>query len=521
MESLRQEKIEELLSAYVDGELSPTEHAEVERLLHERPELEARVWELRRMKELLAQKKPLPEQLGFWTRLSAELDRREREEENLLPFPRKFLPYVSCAGIVLVVAIGFLVLEERESVMEYVNQQAEQVQKAVGENFLGTSILPLFSNIDKNQVLQFALFGTLPLDAKAETALRVDEEAEKGFRIDVGKTAKQPVPSVTVNELFREIKPTPTQARVIDSLLDISKEKIESSVFIAEDKGMAIDPELPKFNRVILTSIAAALEPSQRSHFERFLRVHNAPYKIAATHAMPPEEPEKIFRELRRAPRAERFIVVTPDTFVFTQLALDVEQVSHATHQLHERQRDVHTKVEVLIRKFAEREEELRTEMRLRMKNDRVRVFGAPEFFSIQIEQEGESLARTPRVMMVQPRAPEPSVHVRQLPRTRSFNYRFYRNDSATSFELEVDSMMMHFLENPVPDPRRVRAFEQRLLEQRVRKGLMPDSMQINNVMQLFHTGKISFDSLMKVIYGKELQEVTGMRKSRVRVQEQ
>jgi PAS domain-containing protein len=519
MDTLRQEKIEELLSAYVDGELSVAEVAEVERLIREKPELDARVQELRRMKALLAQKKPLPQQLGFWTRLSTELARREREEDNLLPFPRKLLPYVSFAAIVLVATIGFLLFEEQESVIEYVNQQAEQVQKAVEENLLGSSILPLFSNIDKNQVLQFALFGTLPLDAKAETALRVDEEAEKGYRIDVGRTAKSPIPPVTVNELFRELKPTPMQARVIDSLLDISKAKIESSVFIAEDKGMAIDPDLPKFNRAILTSIASALEPSQRSRFERFLRIHNAPYKIAATHALPPKEPEQIIRELHLAPRADRFIVVTPDTFLFTHLPLSIEQMQHAAHQLHKRQREVHANVDVLIRKLADRGDELRRGIKLRMNKDRVRVFGAPEFFSIHIER-GESSAGGRRVMMVQPRLPEPSVYVGQAPRSRLFNYRFYRNDSAMSFELEVDSLMMRFLENPVPDPRRLREFEQRFLEQRLRKGFIPDSVHINSVMEEFHTGKISFDSLMKLIYENELQEAREKRRPRVRIEQ-
>lgn len=516
MKTLSKEKLLEQLSAYVDGELGPEEHAAVERFLAEDADAARQVREVRSIKHLLATKERLPERLGFWTRLSAELDRQTKEEENLFPFPRRVMPYVSAAAVVALVAIGVLIFERHGSVLEYVNQQAESVQKAVGENLLSGSLMPLFSNIDKNQVLQFALFGTLPLDARAETAFRVDDSAEKGYRIDVGKTQDHPAQVVTVKDLYRELRPSAAQAEVIDSLLDIGRDKIEASVFIAEDKGMAIDSDLPKFNRVMLSSIAATLEPQQRVKFERFLQVRNSPYMITATNATP-VAPEMIFREIHRSPRSERFIVVTPDTFAFSHAPLQHERMEHTRKEWEVQRHEMHAKVNVLIRKFAEREGDMR--MRVQVTNEPVRVFGDPGVISIEIERDRAELPGPQRITMVRPRIPGPGVFV-QAPRGRSFSYRFYNDDSMFTFDMQLDSTIVRMLQKPV-GPGRLQELEQYWQEQRIRSGMPPDSVRMNRIMESFHKGGVSFDSLMKIINQEELRDMMGEGKRRVRVRQE
>jgi len=516
MKTLLKEKLLEQLSAYVDGELSPEEQEAVERFLAEDADAARQVRELRSIKHLLATKERLPEQLGFWTRLSTELDRQTKEEENLFPFSRRLMPYVSAAAVVALVAIGFLIFERRGNVLEYVNQQAESVQKAVGENLLSGSLMPLFSNIDRNQVLQFALFGTLPLDAQAETAFRVDDSAEKGYRIDVGKTQDHPAQVVTVKDLYRELRPSAAQAEVIDSLLDICRDKIEASVFIAEDKGMAIDSDLPKFNRVMLSSIAATLEPRQRVKFERFLQVRNSPYMITATNATPVAS-EMIFREIHRSPGSERFIVVTPDTFVFAHAPLPRERMESKRQDWEVQRHEMHAKVDVLIRKFAEREGE--TRMSVQVTNEPVRVFGDPGVISIEIERDRDEVASPRRITMVRPRIPSPGMFV-QPPRGRAFSYRFYNNDSMFTFDMQIDSTIVRMLQKP-GGPGRLEEFEQLWQEQRIRSGMPPDSAQMNRIMESFHKGVMSFDSLMKIIHQEELRDMMGEGKRRVRVRQE
>ena len=506
------QEISELLSLYLDGELTGEESKEIEEIVASNPDVARELHELRSLKRLLAGTKRVPERLGFWTRLSTELDRREKEEENLLPFPRKYVPALSVAGVVAVVAIGLFLFQQRGDVVDYVSKQSERVQKAVEENVLKGSILPLFSSVDKNQVLQFALFGTLPLDAKAETALRIDESAEQGYRIDVGRKAKKTPPRVTIKDLYQEIQPTRSQALLIDSLLDLGRVQIEKSIYIADDKAMAIDPRLPGLNRTMLASITATLEPPQRVRFEKFLRVRNAPYMVAATTELP-ETADKILGEIHRAPKRERFIVVTPETLVFSNVPVDFHEMHRTVEQVGRQRHELQMKVDVLIRKFADRQEIAQS--RVRIEQEPVRVMGDPDFISIHIGRDTEEVSAVPRVTWVRPRIPVPTPFG-SAPRTRSFNVRYFNDDSMMMYDLQLDSVMVRMMKRAPGVPIDPEAVEALIEGHRTRMGIPPDQAKIDSIMNLFRDGQMSFESLMREIRKDDLRDRERVRKKRV-----
>ena len=193
MKQLSKIELSELLSLYLDGELDSEKAKFVERLATEDSAVSKELNELRAVKRLLTSKHPIPQKLGFWTRLSVELDNRTKEQENLLPFPKKLIPLMSALGAVAMVIVAIVLYQNRGSLLQFAGQQSERVQQAYENNVVKSSLLPWFSNLDKNQVLQFALFGTLPLDAKAETALRVDESAEKGIALMSGENNRNQI----------------------------------------------------------------------------------------------------------------------------------------------------------------------------------------------------------------------------------------------------------------------------------------------------------------------------------------
>jgi hypothetical protein len=439
MKPWSQEKFSEMLSLYVDGELDEQQARELEEYLATHPDAAKELRELRAMKRLLTSKKLLPETLGFWTRLSGQLDRKEREQENLLPFPRKYLPIVVSAGAFALVVVGLLIFQQRSRVIEYVSRQSERVQKAVEDNVLKGSILPLFSNVDRNQVLQFALFGTLPLDAKTETSLRVDENAERGYTIDVGKKPSGEAPPVTVDEFVQQVKPTRAQRKVIDSVLDLGRERIERSGFFAEDRGIAIDPNLPQFNRVMLSSIAASLESVQRVRLQKFLEERKARYTIGQLYGKA-ETPERIYRGIPQTRRNERFLVVTPDTLAFSRLQVDMDSLQRHFRRVADSRHQVGVNVDGLIRRFAEREAAMKKQFYFNM--DPIRVLGDSDVLSIEIGTAWEGLQPVPREWMVKPAARGPRGGPRP-PRGPSFNFRFDGNDSSFYFNLDLDSLLI------------------------------------------------------------------------------
>ena len=432
-------ELSQLLSSYLDGELDEAQVHAVETMLSQNPDAQKDLEELSALKNLLALKKPLAPAHGFWTRFSTELERRKREQENLLPFPRKYVPVVSIGAAVVVLVIGVVLFQQRATLVEYVSRQSERVQKAVEENVLKGTLMPLFTHIDKNQALQFAMFGTLPLDAKAETELRVNEDSARGYTIDVNKMGDRKTPTVTVKEFVDEVRPSHVQLEIIDSLLDLGRAKLEGSVFVAEDKAMAVSPELSRLNRVMLSGIAATLEPEQRVRFERFLQSRKAPYMLAGGRRSP-ETPERIYHSMRTPEGMSHFVVVSADTVLVSRLDIDLDSLRRHAGEMVGAQSEVAAHMSSLIRRMAERE--MAVSQHFRAPAPRVRVSGDSESFSIQVSTGWEGIPSMPMERWVRPRMAEQVGTGRRKPNS-GFNVQFGGDDSSFFFNLDIDSLMV------------------------------------------------------------------------------
>jgi len=449
MEPLLKTELSQLLSSYIDGELDDRHMRLVEEIVSKDAEARRELEELKVLKNLVAEKKRLPVSIGFWTRVSSEIERRKKDDENLLPFPRRYFPLVAGATAVLVIAVGIVLYQKRASVVNYLSRQTELVQKAVGDNVLNGSIMPLFSRVDKNQALQFAMFGTLPLDAKAETEFRVNEDSARGYTIDVDKKGVRRTPVVTVKEFVDEVQPTRVQREIIDSLLDLGRQKLEGSVFVADDKAMAIDPQLSRLNRVMLSGIAAALEPEQRTRFEKFLRVRSSPYMISGGRKSS-ESSERILHTMRVVSRPEPFLVVTPDTVVMSNLRLDMDSLRLHIQHLGENHERVMVNMNGLIRRLAEQREDV-GHPRVTTPMPKVRVTGDPDFISIQITTAWEEMSVPMPELWVKPRYP---VHFGTTGRPRGLSP--FGRDSSLYFNfqfnnIDLDSVVERMMKGGVP----------------------------------------------------------------------
>ena len=331
MPTLTHRDFEEQLSLYLDGELEGESLRDFESYLQAHPEAERDLDATRRMQNVLSGQGKLPPDPAFWSKLNRRIEERREEKENLLPFPRKYLPVALALTGVAVVAFGIVLYGERGSVFNFLDQTSQEVQTAFQKNLLQGAIVPLFAGLDRDHVLRYALFGTLPLDDDSDRALRVDETSEQGYRIEMGSTIKENASRVTVNDFMTEVEPTLRQSEAIDSVLDDVRQQIETSAFYAENNAIAIDPELTRLNRATLLSIASVLEPEQRRRFDVFLKKHGSAYVVTEAgekgtwQARPmPERPART-RTVGIAPRP--YVVMTPDTFVYTQLEVNLHQV--------------------------------------------------------------------------------------------------------------------------------------------------------------------------------------------------
>jgi len=404
MSTLSPRKRSELLSQYADGMIDDTDRTIVEELLASDPSAKQELSELLRLKSLLGGARRLEPDIGFWTRLSMRLEDERQEAQNLLPFPKRYIPHVATTVTLVVAVFGFVAISNRMPIMAFFSKQSQAVKEAVEQGVLQGSVLPLFANVDKDQALQFSLFGELPLDDSTQTTLRVDESTDSGYRIEVGKQTRRQVRPVTFDRFVDEVRPTVDQRRVIDSLLALAQERIAGSVLVGSDDAFAVDPELPHLNRIIVTGIASCLEPPQRRRFERLLAVNEAPYAVSMEVAAPAVEPSQVFSKLRRH-RPDQFMVITPDTAVVARVRLDLDSLRRLMEfdiqRMESRRRVLFERIEAGEFRWSSRPPTTLTA-------DSMAFFPEGDFIRVEVGRSAEELPAEFRVM-VTPRARERS----------------------------------------------------------------------------------------------------------------
>jgi hypothetical protein len=398
MKKMNEQQMDHLLSQYVDDRLSEIEVQEVESFLALDTSAQQRVKELRRLKDLLTSKPKLAPDIGFWTRFAVALEDQKKDEHSLLPFPRKFVPVMTIMAVAVVVVVGTLVIQNRMQFIQYFSEKSQAVREVYEKNVLQGQLLPLFSKVDKDRALQFSLFGTLALDDKSKTELRVDEQSKKGYRIEVGKDSKNKAKPMTFNHFLAEVKPTSEQKHLIDSLLELTGRRIESSVLIGENNTMAIAPDLPNLNRMMVTNIAACLEPNQRVQFEHLLEANDAPYTVTAQ-SVPVGKGDRIFQNIPQSPRNNRFVIITPDTMMYSQLHIDFDSLRRHMEK---------NVVTFELRREAMLKRMIAREFQHAPRNvswpQLVQSFGNEEFFSVEINVPTEEVEQQQVRVMIQPR---------------------------------------------------------------------------------------------------------------------
>ena len=446
MDQLSPHRINTLLNEYLDGVLDSTDRKLVEDLLASDQKTREEFERVKRMRSLLSDRKKIEPNIAFWTRLSASLHQHETED-SLLPFPRKYFPTAALASVVGVMLIGLVVFQNRMSLLQFVTQKSEIVQSAYEHGILKGTIMPLLSHVDNNQVLEFSLLGVLPLDNESNLALKVDENSANGYQIRLGKTGetKKSKP-ITVKDFYSEIQATKDQEKVIDSLVGVARQRLEGSVLVSENHAVAIDPELAQLNKVMVSNIAACLEPFQRVRFGRFLERRNAPYTFVSKKFVP-ADPESIFVAMNRTPGSHKFVVVTADTLTYTQLSEETIRQVQRSAELSERMKGIVRQnlqlTEQLLQRYAA--EAPRPEQLPRMETRPLEVWKDADGVGIQFQRDIGEPEWGIRQRVVVPLLRHIRTYTMSSPNTR-VEVGFY-GDSVTPGEIMVDSAMVRFFD--------------------------------------------------------------------------
>jgi hypothetical protein len=427
--AMSRKKLSNVLSLYLDDALNVREKNKLEAYLDAHPEAKKELEDLRAIKNHLSLQPRLKRNEWFWTSLSHKLERSPQQPENVLPFHRRFMPLAVPLSVTFAVMIGVGIFLQRDSLFKFYSEKKQQVQNVYESGIIQGKILPLFTNLSKDQVLQFALFGTLPLDTHEQTALRIDENKNSGYRIEIAKDKKRQVPSVTASEFYSALNMTPSQHQVVDSILGSAKEKIQSSVLVGENNSLAIHTELVNLNKVVMSNIAAALQPSQRVRFKQYLEARGAPFTFVANVA-PPVAAQKIYSAINKAPMSDKYLVLTPDTICFSEIAFNMDSVRKNLEEALSSLSAIRVRTNAIVQQFGERD------FAPPSGDGRFNVQSGADYFAVELQKDFGGFPQMP-------------MYYKVVPRTSLVN----RSDSAFSINLKQDSVMMRLFRHGIPIP--------------------------------------------------------------------
>ncbi len=318
------------LSLYLDGRLGEAEGRELEHALETDTELQREYEQLKRSAALLRDSARLPADPFFIERTLNAVRKLEENEATPLSIQGKYLPAVAGLTLLLLVTVGvFTWWQSGKDIVRYVENTGDKMQRIYEDNILKGWIMPLFQRTDQDRMLQFAMFGTLPLDSAENTTLRVDPASSDGYRVELASTNPAAAKQATIGELYERIRPTSAQRKSFDTLFMLAQQQIESSVLLDQRHRIAIDPGLPQYQRILLTGIASQLDQQQRKSFQRYLSDHNTAYTFSSNMAdLPqPPRPARVFRWNQRPTRSMDFVVLAPDSVGMTTVNLNMDSL--------------------------------------------------------------------------------------------------------------------------------------------------------------------------------------------------
>ena len=161
---------------------------------------------------------------------------------------------------------------------------------------------------------------------------------------------------------------------------------------------MAIAPDLPKLNRLMVTNIASCLEPVQRVNFERLLKANNAPYTVIME-KIPAGKTRNYIQHIPKFPQGDRFVIITPDTMMYSQIHIDFDSLRR---QVEENFANTELRREAMLKKIISRE------FRYMQNNVQIptpdQIFEGGVFLSMEIYVPGGEDNQQQMRVVVQPR---------------------------------------------------------------------------------------------------------------------
>lgn len=286
----------ELISAYLDRELSESEIHEIEQRMEASGEFKAEVDSLRKIKDLSSSAyEKLPESEYFASRVMSKIN--SGHSRNLKV--RKWMPVM---GITALTLILMLVLKLNPGILDKLVEK----QKTTLAGFYKQNLQPLLfaANLTNEDIFNFAFNKQLPLDKSRNQyiSLGTDSTGREYFEI---KKVPESKPENNLGKFVSALNLDERQKDQVDSIISSYAGELESQILVNENNTVAINPNLWNYNKALVADLLAFAEKSNKKQYVKLVPLdYRDINQLKVVHAV---------NEVKKA-KNDDYIFLTPDT---------------------------------------------------------------------------------------------------------------------------------------------------------------------------------------------------------------
>jgi len=323
----------ELLSAYIDGELSQSEKKLIEEKIKSSLELQKELSDLKRLKELTSSSmERISDSPFFETRLFANLKSESRTKLNI----KKWLPI----SALTLITLGLMaILKFNPNLLN--NLIETQKSNIVG--FYKQNLQPLLyaADLTNEDIFNFALYQELPLDSANQQVLKLgyNPAGTEYFEIKNASDLKH------VNNLQKfvvALELNDQETEMIDSIIGSYSEDISGLVLVNDKNSVAINPNIWNTRKIILADILAFAKKHAGNNYSKILPTQVAQF-----------DDHSIANWVNEAKslKDDQYIFCTPDSIFRDSFEFDITEFSKNMEKMSEELTELHNQ-KALVNEF-------------------------------------------------------------------------------------------------------------------------------------------------------------------------
>lgn len=287
----------EMLSAYLDDELSENEKREIEEKISLNKDLKEKLNELKSIKNLTSSAyKPLPESSFLETRILASL----KSEKSSLTKLKRWSPAIVFSALTIAL---MLLLKFNPGIID----KLIETQKSNLASFYTENLRPLLftANLSNEDIFNFAFYKKLPLDNSKTKYLELGSDSSGKGYFEIKEENRTPVEQDNFNKFVKSLDLSQAQKKQFDSIMADYAEDLQAQVLVNDSNIIAINPNLWNYQKAICANLLAFASKANNRELEKYIPSGVDFYKNP--------EINKIVSQIKNT-KDDNYIFLTPDT---------------------------------------------------------------------------------------------------------------------------------------------------------------------------------------------------------------